>query len=84
MRTTIRMDDALLRRAKEYAARSGTTLTRVIENALREHLARRPHRAVREPVVLPTFGGQGLLPGVDLDDTASLIDTMESGGVAAD
>lgn len=84
MRTTIRMDDALLRRAKEYAARSGTTLTRVIEDAVREHLARRLRRTVREPTALPTYGGQGLQPGIDLDDTASLVDQMESGDRAAD
>lgn len=79
MRTTIRMDDALLRQAKEYAARTGTTLTRVIEDAVRELLARRTTRRVRDPVHLPTFDGQGLQPGVDLDDTAELIDLMDAG-----
>lgn len=77
MRTTIRMDDGLLRQAKEYAAHTGTTLTRVIENALRELLARRRRHRDREPVRLPTFAGEGLQPGVDLDDTASLIDVMD-------
>ncbi len=28
---------------------------------------------------LPTFRGEGLQPGVDLDDTASLIDLMNAG-----
>jgi hypothetical protein len=27
---------------------------------------------------LPTFAGQGLQPGVDLDDTASLLDLMDA------
>jgi hypothetical protein len=27
-------------------------------------------------VALPTFGGNGLQPGVDLDDTAGLLDIM--------
>jgi hypothetical protein len=27
-------------------------------------------------IALPTFAGQGLQPGVDLDDTASLLDLM--------
>jgi len=31
----------------------------------------------REPVSLPTFRGDGLQPGVDLDDTASLLDVMD-------
>lgn len=79
MRTTIRMDDALLRRAKAYAGERGTTLTRVIEDAVREVLARRKRRRAREPVRLPTYRGKGLQPGVDLDDTASLIDLMDAG-----
>lgn len=33
-------------------------------------------RVVRVP--LPTFAGQGLQPGVDLTDTASLLDLMEA------
>jgi hypothetical protein len=79
MRTTIRMDDQLLREAKEYAARKGMTLTRLIEDAVRELLARSRQARVREPVCLPTFDGEGLQPGVDLDDTASLLDLMDAG-----
>lgn len=30
-------------------------------------------------VPLPTFRGEGLLPGVDLDDSASLLDLMDGG-----
>ncbi len=77
MRTTIRMDDDLLRQAKEHAARTGTTLTRVIEDAVRQMLARRRVNQVREPVRLPTFCGEGLQPGVDLDDTAALVELMD-------
>lgn len=58
------------------AARTGRTLTAVIEEALRAALAPRRARG-RERVELPTFGSGGLLPGVDLDDTASLLDAME-------
>ena len=77
MRTTIRLDEQLLRQAREYAARSGRTLTALIEDALRELLARSKHKRVREQVRLPTYAGKGLQPGVDLDDTASLLDLME-------
>jgi hypothetical protein len=31
---------------------------------------------------LPTFAGQGLQPGVDLDDTASLLDLMDARNAA--
>jgi len=76
VRTTVKIDDRLLAEAKAQAARSGRTLNQVVEDALRESLAR-GDRAVREaPIDLPTFSGQ-LRPGVDLDDTSALIDLME-------
>lgn len=80
MRTTIRLDDRLLAEAKALAARTGRTLTAVIEDALRQALAaeKRPERGPRPE--LPTFGGEGLQAGVDLDDSASLLALMESGG----
>jgi hypothetical protein len=78
MRTTIRLDDALLAEAKATAARTGRTLTKVIEDALRESLSRgqtgdRPP----EPADLPTFRGRGIQPGVDLDSAAALLDLMD-------
>ena len=76
MRTTIRLDDALLDKAKRAALERGTTLTAVIEDALRRALAASPAPS-REPVSLPTFRGDGLRPGVDLDDTAALLDVMD-------
>ncbi len=79
MRTTVRLDEQLLREAKELAARTGRSLTAVIEDALRELLARRSERAGGPRVELPTFRGEGLQPGVDLDDTAALLDLMEAG-----
>jgi len=77
MRTTIRLDDALLREAKAAAAASGRTLAELVEDAVRQSLARRPAVPARERVSLPTFKGGGLLPGVDLDDSAALLDLME-------
>lgn len=78
MRTTINVDEALLIEAKKLAAETNRTLGGVVESALREMLARRASYAVREPVVLPTYGSGGTLPGVDLDDSAALADVMES------
>ncbi len=48
----------------------------MIEDALRQSLERRESAAV-EPLDLPTVGGRGLQPGVDLDDSASLLELME-------
>ena len=76
MRTTIRLDDALLAEAKALAARTGRSLTRVIEDSLREALVR--GEELREPVELPVVHGGRLRPGVSLDSTSDLLDIMES------
>ena len=78
MRTTIRIDEDLLKEAKRLAVQQHKSLTAVLEDALRESLSRKRSAAQREPVRLPTFNGKGLLPGVDLDDSAALVDLMES------
>ena len=77
MRTTIRIDDDLLVEVKQIAARSDKTLTSVIEDALREMLARQRATEERVPVRLTTVSGGGLQPGVDLDDSAALLSLME-------
>jgi predicted DNA-binding ribbon-helix-helix protein len=77
MRTTIRLDDDLLVEIKQIAARSDRTLTSVIEDALREMLARQQKATARAPVRLTTVSGGGLQPGVDLDDSAALLSLME-------
>jgi hypothetical protein len=77
MRTTIRLDDDLLVEIKQLAARTDRTLTSVIEDALREMLARQKGTKDRSPVKLTTVSGGGLQPGVDLDDSAALLSLME-------
>jgi hypothetical protein len=77
MRTTVRLDDELLYRVKLLAAQSGKTMTVVIEDALREVLARQDSAHAREPVRVTTVPGNGPQPGVDLDDSASLLALME-------
>jgi hypothetical protein len=77
VRTTVRIDDGLLAEAKAQAARSGRTLTAVIEDALRESLARRDRRDRVAPPDLPVSVGGRLQAGVDLDDSAALLDLME-------
>ncbi|HEY7894710.1 MAG TPA: CopG family transcriptional regulator [Gemmatimonadaceae bacterium] len=77
MRTTLRLDEALLRDAKRFAIETRRTLTAVIEDALREALARRSRRAPTSPPPLPTYGRGGPRPGVDLDDTSAVRDVMD-------
>ena len=78
MRTTVRLDEELLKEAKRQAAESGITLQAIIEESLRERLARgRGSQPPRPPIRLKTAGAGGVLPGIDLDDSASLLDAME-------
>jgi len=76
-RTTVRLDDQLLREAKKAAAEAGQSLTRLIEEALQQTLILRSTRGRRRRVRLPTYGREGVLPGVDLDNSAALLDLME-------
>jgi hypothetical protein len=76
VRITIRLDEDLLAEAKQRAARTGLTLTAVIEQALRDSFSR-GERPEQLSVKLPSWGQGWLLPGVDLDDSASLLDQME-------
>lgn len=70
MRISLRLDDDLHRRARREAARRGMTLSSLTEEALRQLL--------RPRVELPicTAGG-GVVPGVDINDSAALLDRME-------
>lgn len=78
MRTTIRLDDALLREAKAKAARAGRSLNDFIADAVR--LAVRATARAGATPEIPVFkGGRGVRAGVNLDSNAALLDLMESG-----
>jgi hypothetical protein len=77
MRTTVRLDPHLLSDAKRHAAETGTTLTAVLEQALRASLAQRQVRVAARPLRLKTCKGGGLRAGVDLDDSTALADLMD-------
>lgn len=76
MRTTLQLDDALVTEAKVLAARTGRTLSQVIEDALRQTMVPSP-REDRVPIVLPTSPGAPRVD-VDLDDGVALRDMMDS------
>jgi len=79
VRTTVRLDGALLDRARQEAARRGVTLTSLIDQGLRLVLRRPRTPADRPRVTLPECrNGGGTLPGVDLDDSAALLDRLEN------
>lgn len=74
----MRLDESLLERARQEAARRGTTLTSLIEQGLRLVLRRPPTNRERPFVALPVSRARGgVLPGIDLNDSAALLDRME-------
>jgi hypothetical protein len=76
MRTTVDLNEDLLRRAKERAAQSGSTLRQVFEHALRAHLDDRAPVRTGYRLRWRTERGR-LRPGVRLDDRDALFDLME-------
>ena len=77
MRTTLNLEDQLMRATKAKAAQEGRTLTAVIEDALREHLRRGDERR-SEPFRLRLVTLPGApRAGVDLDDRDALYEAME-------
>lgn len=75
----MRLPENLMRDVKKLAADTDRTLTAVIEDALREVLARGREGASVAPVRLPADGEGGLRPGVDLDDRRALQEILDRG-----
>ena len=81
MKTTVEIDDALLRRAKETGIREDKSLKALIEEGLRQLLERRARYENGENawIDLPVSSVEGgLQPGVVLNDSAQLEDVMNS------
>jgi hypothetical protein len=82
-RTTVRLPEDLVRRAKRKALAEGRSLTALIQDGLRRVLADRTPAAQAKHVLPPVSKATGgLMPGVDLDDTAALqeIEDLEAAG----
>jgi hypothetical protein len=77
MRTTVRLRDDLLKRAKRRAAEEGRTLTSIIEEGVTLVLAG-PGPRRRKGVELPVASATGgVLPGVDLNRSSDLEAVMD-------
>lgn len=77
MRTTVRINDDLLKRAKKLAGDEGRTLTSLVEEGLTLLLVQ-PKATPRKRVILPESGDTGgVLPGVDLNRSCDLEDLMD-------
>jgi hypothetical protein len=78
MRTTVRLDEALMRQVKAEAARRGQTVTELIEKGLQLVLAGGRGRTRRDRVVIPVSRAMGgTHPGVELDDSSALLDRLD-------
>src|SRR4029078_5270916 len=92
MRTTLDLDDRLIKRAKELALRSNRTLTSVVEEGVRLSPPRSNRTlpsgveegwrlALSRPEAPPSPLPKGRLrfpPGVDLSNNAATLDWLES------
>ena len=72
-RTTVRLPEELLRRAKRKAVSEGVTLTALIEEGLRRVLNERRAPSKSERILPPVCSvSGGAVPGVDITNSAQL------------
>ena len=81
MKTTLDLNDALLRNAKVLAVRQGSSLTRLIEEGLRmrltaQHGAGKTARAPKLPV---SRRSGGMLPGINPRSNRAMLDAADAG-----
>ena len=74
MKTTLVIDDAVMKRLRAEAARRGTTISQLVETALRMLLEPRSEKRAKLPP-LPTFNLGGAY--VDIADREALYQAME-------
>jgi hypothetical protein len=80
MQTTLRLDDELYRQAKAQAAAQGISLTKLVEQAIREHIERPASVPRRRRLRLPVSEATGgLVPGF-----SNLDEAVEAADLAAD
>lgn len=73
MKTTLMIDDGVMARLKRESARTGRTMSELVETALRRLLQSRPEAVELSP--LPSFKSGGAL--ADLADREALYRAME-------
>jgi predicted transcriptional regulator len=76
MRTTLNLEDDLMRRVKQRARETGSTITEIVENALRAAVAGKAPAAIRFSLRWTPVSGR-TLPGIDLADRDSLNEAMD-------
>ena len=76
MRTTLNLDDELMRTLKRRAAETGRTMTDLVEEALRELFNRPSEGRGKGEFRWVTVRGE-VRPGIDITDRDSLLEAME-------
>jgi hypothetical protein len=74
---TIDVDDNLIQQAKDAAAKTHRSLDEFMADAIRVEMDRLRRVRTRQKFKLITSGSGGVFPGVDIDDTAALLDIMD-------
>ena len=75
MRTTITLDDHLLERLKKQASESGTSVSRLIEQAIRLLMQAPPRGNRKRGFTLVTFGAGGHFSKRNIDKTSALLES---------
>lgn len=74
MRTTVTIDEHLLAQLKQRAADSGTSVSRVVEQAARLFMRESATGNESGPVELVTFGAGGRFSRRNIDKTSALLE----------
>ena len=74
MRTTITLDDRLLDQLKRRAAESGTSVSKLVEQAVRLFVRTPRPSASPQSFELVTFGAGGRFSRQNIDKTAALLE----------
>jgi hypothetical protein len=74
MRTTITLDDRLLDQLKRRASETGTSVSKLVEQAVRLFVRTPRSLASSESFELVTFGAGGRFSQLNIDKTSALIE----------
>ena len=75
MKTTLNLNDEVLRRAKDCAARAGIALSQYVEDALRAKIAASQERPAYRLTLKPVQGSRP--PNVDIMNREALYDVID-------
>lgn len=82
MRTTITLDDRLLDQLKKRATASGTSVSRLVEQAVRMLVRTPPAARHAQRFDLVTFGSGGRFSRLSIDKTSALLEIDDVTGFA--